>query len=120
MVLLNSVQGADCAPLLQDGKKTLYQRVVSHPGAQLYADASESSDVVNRALKTFTVLYVYERNHQDQKLLVVCSFTDKSVRFTAPEGMDLSKAKLVLQNYDVAYNSNVFLTKPYEMRVYLL
>ncbi|MBQ2477130.1 MAG: VWA domain-containing protein [Desulfovibrio sp.] len=59
--LLGSVQGADCAPLLQDGKKTLFQRVVSHPGAQLYADASESSEVVNRALKTFTVLYVFER-----------------------------------------------------------
>ncbi|MBR5619865.1 MAG: alpha-glucosidase [Clostridia bacterium] len=65
-------------------------------------------------------LYVYEREYEGQRMLVVCSFTDKPVRFTAPEGMDLSKAKLVLQNYDVVYNSNVFLTKPYEMRVYML
>ncbi len=65
-------------------------------------------------------LYVYERAYKGQRMLVVCSFTDKPVRFTAPEGMDLSKAKLVLQNYDVVYNSNVFLTKPYETRVYML
>ena len=65
-------------------------------------------------------LYVYEREYEGQRMLVVCSFTDKPVRFTAPEGMDLSKAKLVLQNYDVVYNSNVFLTKPYETRVYML
>ncbi len=65
-------------------------------------------------------LFVYAREYEGQRMLVVCSFTDKPVRFTAPEGMDLSKAKLVLQNYDVVYNSNVFLTKPYEMRVYML
>ena len=65
-------------------------------------------------------LYVYEREYEGQRMLVVCSFTEKPVRFTAPEGMDLSKAQLVLQNYDVVYNSNVFLTKPYETRVYML
>ena len=67
-----------------------------------------------------STLYVYERAYEGQRMLVVCSFSDKPVRFTAPQGMDLSKAKLVLQNYDVVYNSNVFLTKPYETRVYML
>lgn len=52
---------ASAAPLLQPGKKTLYQRVVSHPEAKLYASPDEKSEVVNRGLKPFTVLYVYER-----------------------------------------------------------
>ena len=52
--------------------------------------------------------------------LSVGTFAESNNTGTPPEGMDLSKAKLVLQNYDVVYNSNVFLTKPYEMRVYML
>ena len=34
------------APLLQEGKRTLYQRVISHPSAVLHAEASEQSQVV--------------------------------------------------------------------------
>lgn len=49
------------APLLQEGKRTLYQRVISHPTAMLYAEASDQSQVVNRGLRPFTPLYVYER-----------------------------------------------------------
>lgn len=30
---------ADRTPLLMEGKKTLYQRVITHPGASLYAGA---------------------------------------------------------------------------------
>lgn len=64
-------------------------------------------------------LYVYERNYEGRRLLVVCSFTEKPVRFTAPEGFDLSQGELLLQNYNVAYDSNVFMTRPFETRVYL-
>ncbi len=53
---------ADAAvPLLQEGKKTLYQRVISHPGAKLHQLADEKSPVVKSDLRTFTPLYVYER-----------------------------------------------------------
>ncbi|MBQ7607765.1 MAG: VWA domain-containing protein [Desulfovibrionaceae bacterium] len=48
------------APLLQDGKKSVYQRVVTHPGAMLYADASASTPL--RPVKTFTVMYIYGRD----------------------------------------------------------
>ena len=65
-------------------------------------------------------LYVYARSYEGKRLLVVCSFSEKPVRFTAPEGFDLTKAELVMSNYDVPYRSNVFITKPYEARVYLL
>lgn len=45
-------------PLLQEGKKTLYQRAVSHPNAVLYAAATGDA-AVNPAVKTFTVYYIY-------------------------------------------------------------
>lgn len=51
----------EAAPLLQEGKRTLYQRVISHPTAQLYAQASDQSQVVDKSLRPFTPLYVYER-----------------------------------------------------------
>ncbi len=50
-----------CKPLLIDGKKTLYQRVVTHPGAALFARAGESSSLLQRRIKPFTIFYVYER-----------------------------------------------------------
>ena len=56
-----SVQPGMTAPLLQEGKKTLYQRVVSHPGAVLREQPDGSSQVVNGNLRAFTPLYVYER-----------------------------------------------------------
>ena len=65
-------------------------------------------------------LFVYERNYEGKRMLVICSFTEKPVRFTAPEGFDLAKAELALQNYDVLYPSNIFMTRPYETRVYML
>ena len=64
-------------------------------------------------------LYVYERNLDGKRLLVICSFTEKSVGFWAPEGFDLSKGKLVLANYmDNNMHGNGFTTRPYETRVY--
>ena len=36
--LAGTVSTASAAPLLQQGKKTLFQRVVSHPGAALLAE----------------------------------------------------------------------------------
>lgn len=64
-------------------------------------------------------LYVYERNLDGEKILVVCSFSEKSVNFTAPDGIDLSKGELVLANYKLTpLTNNSFVTRPYECRVY--
>ncbi len=64
-------------------------------------------------------LYVYERNLDGEKILVVCSFSEKSVNFVAPEGIDLSKGELVLANYKLTpLTNNSFVTRPYECRVY--
>ena len=49
------------APLLQEGKKSLYQRVISHPGAVLRQSADAASAVVKDKVVPFTVFYVYER-----------------------------------------------------------
>ncbi|MDQ0707106.1 serine/threonine-protein kinase PpkA [Pseudomonas sp. W3I7] len=49
-------------PLLMAGKKTLYQRVLSKPGAKLSHDAGGAAD---EALPAFSVLYVYQRKDID-------------------------------------------------------
>ncbi len=65
-------------------------------------------------------LYVYERNYEGRRLLVINSFTADAVEFKAPAGFDLTKGELVLSNYNYpAVTSNGFKTKPYETRVYL-
>ena len=60
-------------------------------------------------------LYMYSREDENQKILVVCSYTKKEVTFQAPKGFDLATAQLILQNYSIAGN----IMKPYEVRVYL-
>lgn len=50
------------APLLQEGKKTLYQRVITHPGARILQKPEANAPVVAADVRPFTVLYVYARN----------------------------------------------------------
>ena len=65
-------------------------------------------------------LYVYERNYEGKKLLVICSFTEKPVRFDAPDGIELKEQAQVFGNYDANFViANGFTSRPYEMRVYL-
>ncbi|APV39991.1 serine/threonine protein kinase [Pseudomonas frederiksbergensis] len=49
-------------PLLMAGKKTLFQRVLSKPGAKL---SSEAGTAAGKALPAFSVLYVYQRKEVD-------------------------------------------------------
>ena len=70
--------------------------------------------------KNSNKLFVYERNYEGKKLLVICSFSAEPVKFAAPEGIDLADGKLVINTYDVLEPAkNEFVTKPYEARVYL-
>ena len=64
-------------------------------------------------------LYVYTRETARERLLVVCSFTEKPVRIRAPKGCRLDAMELLLENYGGALSGNGFVTKPYETRVYL-
>lgn len=65
------VSGMAEQPLPQEGKTSVFQRVVSHPGAKLYSDASASAVVGDT--RTFTPYYVYEK--RDDMLRVGVSST---------------------------------------------
>ena len=53
-------------------------------------------------------------------MLVVCSFTHKTARFSAPDDYDLRTGKLVLAGYpDAPLQGNAFFLRPYECRVCL-
>lgn len=60
-------------------------------------------------------LYVYSRESKKQKLLVICSFSDKNEKIKIPKGFNVNEAELILQNYSEISNT---LLKPYECRVY--
>ena len=52
--------------LLMPGKKTLYQRVITHPGAHLYAGSSSASAVRKVWVRPFTAYYVFDRAQTDE------------------------------------------------------
>ena len=60
--------------------------------------------------------YVYSRQWQGQKLLVVCAFSDQPQPFTPPEGFDLKAATLALSSHKGTDPETLL---PYESRVYL-
>ena len=60
--------------------------------------------------------YVYSRETERQRLLVVCAFSENEQSFRPPKGFDLSGAKLILQSYPDAPADTL---RPYESRVYL-
>ena len=65
--------------------------------------------------------YVYERRYFDQRLLVVCSFSQELQRFNAPEDINLDQWRLALSNYETCFTiGNGFTARPYELRVYIL
>ena len=66
--------------------------------------------------KMSSKLFTYSREDDKQKILVVCSFTEKHVKFKAPAGFDVKDAELVLCNYA---QGRVDTLNPYETRVYL-
>ena len=60
--------------------------------------------------------YIYSRQDKFQKILVVCSFSDKETHFFPPRDFYIPGATLVLNNYRHAESRTL---KPYECRVYL-
>ena len=62
------------------------------------------------------LLYTHSREDDKQKILVVCSFTEKEVTWKVPSGFDLESAEMILCNYEEIKSTNL---KPYEARVYL-
>ena len=65
--------------------------------------------------KLSSSFYTYSREDDKEKLLVVCSFTEKEKNWSVPAGFDLESAELILANYDTQNGTTL---KPYECRVY--
>ena len=61
-------------------------------------------------------LYVYSRQDQRQKILVVCSFSEKETAFRAPKDFHIPGAEMILCNYATQKENTL---QPYECRVYL-
>ena len=61
-------------------------------------------------------LFLYSRQDNRQKILVVCSFSGNPIRFRPPRGFYLPGATLALQNYRQIKPKTL---RPYECRVYL-
>lgn len=57
-------------------------------------------------------LFVYIRKYEGEKLLVVCSFTDKKVEFEIPK--EFQGAQCLIANYENSYDSEKMMLKPYE------
>ena len=60
--------------------------------------------------------YLYSMEDDQQKILVVCSFSKKQTRFRPPIGFDLDSAEQILQTHT---DSAPDALMPYESRVYL-
>ena len=65
--------------------------------------------------KMSSSFYTYSREDDREKLLIVCSFTEKTKKWSVPSGFDLASAELLLSNYDRLAGTTL---KPYETRVY--
>ncbi|MBE6783692.1 MAG: alpha-glucosidase [Ruminococcaceae bacterium] len=63
--------------------------------------------------------YCYERVLGKERMLVICSFSDKEKEFTSPAGYNLEEGKLIFANYGKNMRKhNTFKARPYELRVY--
>lgn len=59
--------------------------------------------------------FTYSREDEAERILVVCSFTDKTKKWRVPAGFDIKTAELLLANYEHTDNN---ILRPYETRVY--
>ena len=66
--------------------------------------------------KNNSKVYTYSREDEYQKILVICSFTEKETKFKIPKNFNLEEAELILNNYEITDGLSL---KPYETRVYL-
>ena len=76
-VALNTIPPEERKPLLMEGKKTLFQRVLTRPGARLYAALPPPNDpntttvdaipkeVQSKEILPFNIFYVYDRKTVD-------------------------------------------------------
>ncbi|MDO4312559.1 MAG: alpha-glucosidase [Eubacteriales bacterium] len=59
-------------------------------------------------------LYVYMRRYQNEKLLVVCSYTEKEITYRVPEELAGAAGEVLISNYDRDRIRDEMALKPYE------
>lgn len=65
--------------------------------------------------KLSSKVYMYSRENSKEKVLVICSFSEKETKLKVPSKFNLNEGELILNNYE----NNTLTLKPYETRVYL-
>ncbi|TQB47572.1 glucohydrolase, partial [Enterococcus faecalis] len=65
-------------------------------------------------------IYSYIREYNNEKLIVICSFSKYKVNYEVPEEFNLDNFKLLLSNYDDSSNSlsKIITLRPYEALIY--
>ena len=61
-------------------------------------------------------VYMYSMESESQKILVICSFHGKELKYDVPKGFDMSRSSLILCNYRNPLTNTLH---PYEVKVYL-
>ena len=74
----------------------------------------------NLMLETNEEIYAYTRTLDNEKLMVICNFTEKNSVFKCEEKIEFKERELLISNYDVDINEEIDIInlKPYESRVY--
>jgi len=113
-VLFLALSGAGASwaaqPLLMEGKKTLFQRVITHPGAMAYSGPQASS---GKSITPFSIMYVYDRQENaGQKWVAVAPDTKgRSLSWVNAKYLSEWKQSLVLTFAERAGRSPVLFFK---------
>ncbi|MDA1675031.1 glycoside hydrolase family 13 protein [Bacillus cereus group sp. TH152-1LC] len=67
-------------------------------------------------------IYAFTRTLGEDKVLVICNFTNNSPTFNLPKGIDFTSTELLISNYEINQNEDIskIVLNPYEARVYRL
>ena len=61
-------------------------------------------------------LYLYERSFESERILVLCSFSDRDQKYRLPKGFTEKDGDLLLTNYPETGAAGIL--RPYEVRVF--
>ena len=66
--------------------------------------------------------FAYTRTLENEKLLVICNFTDNKTKFEFEEKIEFNSKELLISNYEVDVNGSInnIELRPYESRIYKL
>lgn len=74
---------------------------------------------INILFKEDENIFVYTREYNNERLLVILNFFEKEIEFTLPGDIVVKDIELLISNYKVEYhNLDSIILRPYEARVY--